>query len=90
MVLLSGRWSPQDAALKDELWAQPVNDERAKCKAVEMWRRVSELNKVFPYAARKERTEREAGAAERVVWNKNNSDSAVRVCSGLSSVARCC
>lgn len=43
MVLLSGRWSPQDAALKDELWAQLGSDERAKCKA-EMWRR--EFNKV--------------------------------------------
>lgn len=28
MVLLSGRWSPQDAALKDELWAPLVNDEK--------------------------------------------------------------
>lgn len=47
MVLLSGRWLPQDAALKDELWDQPANDERAKCKAVEMWRRAAQLNKVF-------------------------------------------
>lgn len=53
MVLLSGRWSPQDAALKDELWAQPLNDERAKCKAAELWTRVADLSKVFLYTAHK-------------------------------------
>lgn len=60
MVLWSGRWSPQDAALKDELWAQSVSDERAKCKAVEMWRR--EFNKVFLYTVHKRgRIETRAG-----------------------------
>lgn len=51
MVLLSGRWSPQDAALKDELWAQSLSDERAKCKAVEMLRR--EFNTVLLYTVHK-------------------------------------
>lgn len=51
----------------------PVNDERAKCKTAETWRRVAELNKVFLYCTGG-RTDREWFQLLNMAWNINISD----------------